>query len=245
MKTPSYLSNVSLTSVEKREFIRKFLLRPPQPVPENLLFPLLFDLEKEVRLLAARALARVQHPAIFSYLVRMLNSPEMDEKLAAIRLFRYVRIEACALPLVECLTDPHPKILRALALTLMRLTPNAMILASQKFPDLPRSQKFEVLRAFSVGPHGGEPVLIKGLQDEDPWIRIEAIKAISRKKSDEVTSILINSLRDSFSLVRLEVVHALKERNHPDIQASVAPLKNDPDVAVAAAASHLLYKASN
>ena len=241
MIVPNYLSSTSLRTTDKRKIAEKFSKGETKDIPRDLLFPLLFDLDQRTRLMASRALARAQHPALFGYLVRQLKSPEIIERLSAIRHFRYLRNEACVLPLMEALPDEDPDIQKAVVHTLIRLSPKAQRLAASKIPTLSRSQKLSILRAFAPVPAGGELILAEGLKEDEAWIRLEAVKSLSHKKSPLGKQLLLKALKDSFPLVRLNAVQGLQGIQGPQIREALKKMLSDPNIDVSSAAARALH----
>ncbi len=81
----------------------------------------------------------------------------------------------------------------------------------------------------NLGPAEVPPLVRAAAQSEDPWVRTEALASLSRVKTEEATTLVLQGMRDEDESVRMTAVRTLGEHT-PDggYDALCALLKDEP-----------------
>jgi len=229
----------SLSPLEKISSLEKMKFATPDSIPDDLVFQLLQDENPKVKDLAVEVLCRTRHPALSPFIVEQLPLLEGPSKRIYINALQSLGAKSTTLVLSDFMADNDSGVREAVAWALISFGEEAVALTAEKFSLLDRESKVKVIRAFSRQMKGGRPIFEKALQDDDFWIRKEAVIALNVKDDQSFTDILIKSLEDTSPIVRLEAVRGLQSKVSEKVLAAVRPLLEDPNEDVASAANSL------
>ena len=181
---------------------------------------LLDDSKIEVRQAAARALGDTQHPAALPYLMEALHDSFWwyEREYAAVDLLSAIEKMGVAAvpPLVEALRDKEGTVRKFAATLLGKLgDPGAIEPLGMALYDL--HHEVGNASAESLARFGAPAleILVEALSHPEMWIRIHAIRALSRIKDSRITPMLMQMLNDPEREVKKQVIYALGEMKDP------------------------------
>lgn len=166
--------------------------------------------EDESREVAALALGRMG-PAAIEPLVAMLGVEQTDIRWWAARALAEVGGPGAVLPLIGVLTDPDPDVRACAVLALGRIgDARAAAAVAERLTD---DSAFVAGIAADALTMIGEPAvtaLAAALSDERPHVRLLAVRALGRLRSQSGISPLFGALEDPSYLVRYYAQEALE-----------------------------------
>lgn len=166
--------------------------------------------DDESREAAAVALGRFGKAAIES-LATLLDQDDADARWWATRALAEIHEEGTVLPLVRVLTDADPDVRACAALALGRTGDG--VAAPALATRLADESAFVASIAADALSMLGEPAvdaLAEMLTDDDPHVRLLAVRALARIKSQRAIGPLFGVLEDSSYLVRYYAQEALE-----------------------------------
>ena len=181
---------------------------------------LLDDPKIEVRQAAAKALGNTGHPAALPYLMEALHDSYWwyEREYAAGDLLSAIEKMGSAAvdPLIEALQDKEGTV-RKFAATLLGKSgdPRAIEPLGMALYDLHHevgNASAEALARFGAPAFD---ILVAALSHPEMWIRIHAMRALSKIKDGRVTPILLEMLNDPEREVKKQVIQSLGELKDP------------------------------
>ena len=181
---------------------------------------LLDDPKIAVRQSAARALGNTGHPAALPYLMEALHDSywwyereyAAGDLLDAIEKMGTAAVE----PLIQALQDKEGTVRKFAATLLGKLgDPRAIEPLGMALYDL--HHEVGKVSAESLARFGSLALqlLVEALSHPEMWIRIHALRALSRIKDGRVTPILLQMLNDPEREVKKQVIQSLGELRDP------------------------------
>jgi len=181
---------------------------------------LLDDPKIEVRQAAAKALGNTRHPKALPFLMEALHDSYWwyERESAAVDLLRAIeKMGAIAVdPLIEALRDKEGTIRKFAAILLgdigdaRAIEPLGMALYDLHH-DVGNASA-EALAKFGASAIG---LLTEALSHPEMWIRIHAVRALSKIKDARVASTLVDMLNDPEREVKKHVIESLGELKDP------------------------------
>lgn len=199
-----------MDAYEKRRFLERLLARPDSPVHAELIFPMLGDEDAIVRNLATRLLTRAGHPALFSYLERSLGSPDKNERSLYVQCLRQIKNTTAAMPLLDLLADPDPEVRLSTALAFASFGDLSMSLATRRWQEFSREDRVAVVRTFGRFVFGAGELFLAALEDDDWWVRVEAVKALAGSRAPFAKALLTKAIGDVSPQVSSEAARSLR-----------------------------------
>lgn len=232
--------------------------------------PALQDPSPTVRLVAARALARLRDPAALSALSRALKDPEPEVRIEVIAALGSVDDRSVLDSLVGVLADPNADVRGAAIDVLSRLTSPALAESLTGALSDPRLREPATDLLTEIGPSVAEglldalmegqpeiedavgqilddtvglPAFAERLTSMNPWERRRAVEAVAAIGGDEAVAALIQALADPDETMRIRVLQRLADLGNDLAVAAVErSLRSDPVPAVVEAAEETLRR---
>ncbi len=168
------------------------------PMGVRALLQLLEDPYPNVQEAAYRGLTRLKGPALVKRLLDLLESPKADLRCYAAKLLGLFQVPEAQHRLTLDLKDPDPAVRRTALAAL-------------------ESLGGDVASVFHVA-----------LSDEDPAVRLETIRILSKRRDRAVDDLLRPLLHDSDMWIRAEVIRLFGERGDEGTAETLLLLVNDP-----------------
>ncbi|MDJ0718377.1 MAG: HEAT repeat domain-containing protein [Prochloraceae cyanobacterium] len=220
------------------------------------------DPDKNVRMIAAKALEKIGSKAAINPLIKTLEDPDKDVRMSVAKALGQIRSKAAINPLIETLEDPDKDVRMSVAEALGQIRSKDAInplikVLKDTDKDVRKSAAEALKKVAAINACESERIrkilekisskapinpLIKALKDPGVGGRARAAEALGKIGSKAAINPLIKSLKDPNEYVRVRAAKALGKIGS---KAAINPLINvleDPDEYVRVSAAEALGK---
>ncbi|MCK5655627.1 MAG: HEAT repeat domain-containing protein, partial [Candidatus Aureabacteria bacterium] len=157
------------------------------------------------------------------------NSRDKAEAIEAIRALGDIKTPGAVGLIVEKFQDPDPEISRAAAKALMNYGDTLYNCMNSENPDIRRSI---VIAVGLLGKSESSAILLKGLEDSDPFIRVASLKSLEKIGDKKAVKKALKLLDDSSPNVRVASISYLIFCGNRSVVDNVAEKLSDENYIV-------------